>query len=185
MIDNFVDILFAAVLLSVVCIVMIQKLSWFRRRIELDGGLLSRLQALAKQSLESMDVPVGALLLYDRAIIGEGYNTVLRENSAGGHAEINAISSALDAMGSDRFALLDRSKLVLVSTFEPCLMCTGACINYDIRTVYYLEGKDAPELLAEGSSYVRYLFRRMRIRNRGEQVALFNQHPRYPKRRIN
>jgi tRNA(Arg) A34 adenosine deaminase TadA len=177
-------ILLCAVLLPLLVIVLTQKISWFRRRIELDGVHLERLKALAKRSLDSMDVPVGALLLYDDEIIGEGYNTVLRYHSAGGHAEINAISSALASLGYDYFSALDRDKLVLLSTFEPCLMCIGACVNYNIRTVYYLEGKDAAYLLGEGKSYARYLFRRTRIRNRGEQAALFKLHPRYPKRAI-
>jgi tRNA(Arg) A34 adenosine deaminase TadA len=154
-----------------------------RGRIELNSELLERLLTLAKKSLETMDVPVGALLLYNQTAIGEGYNTVLRDQSAGGHAEINAISSAIASMGHEKFSSLDRKNLVLISTFEPCLMCVGACINYNIPTVYYLEEKDAVYFLEERKLYARYLFRRTRIRNCGEQIALFNLHPKYPKRK--
>jgi tRNA(Arg) A34 adenosine deaminase TadA len=177
--------LLGAVLIPLFLVILAQKFSWFRRRIELKGDLLTRLQTLAKKSLETMDIPVGAILLYDQAIIGEGYNTIIRNHLAGGHAEINAISSAIVSMGYDKFLSLDHHKLVLISTFEPCLMCTGACINYNIPTVYYLEGKDASYLLEEGKLYARYLFRRSRIHNRGEQLALFKLHPQYPKRTIN
>ncbi len=170
--------IFLAITFSVV---LLLNLSSFRPRIVLNGEIFERLQTLAKQSLESMDVPVGAVLLYKQTIIGEGYNTVLRDRSAGGHAEINAISSALTSMGYDKFFSLDRKNLILISTFEPCLMCVGACINYNIPTVYYLEGKDASYLLKERLLYAQYLFRRTRIRNHGEQIALFKLHPKYPK----
>jgi tRNA(Arg) A34 adenosine deaminase TadA len=174
--------LLGAVLIPLFIIFLAHKLSWFRRRIELKGEFLLQLQRLAKQSLKTMDVPIAAILLYDQAIIGEGYNTVLRNHQAGGHAEINAISSAIASMGYENFSSLDRQKLILISTFEPCLMCTGAFINYNIPTVYYLEGKEASYLLEEGKLYARYLFRRARIHNRGEQLALFKLHPLYPDR---
>jgi tRNA(Arg) A34 adenosine deaminase TadA len=174
-------VLLGALLIPLLFILMSEKLSWFRPRIELKGELLQRLQTLAGQSLQTLDIPVGAILLYDQTIIGEGNNTVLRDRSAGGHAEINAISSAIARMGYDEFSSLDRRKLVLLSTFEPCFMCVGACIDHNIPTVYYLEGKDAAYWLKERRLYVRYLLCRARIRNHGEQLALFRLHPHYPK----
>ena len=165
-------------------VVIILKFSWFRPRIVLNNEIMQHLQILAKKSLETLDVPVGALILYNDEIIGEGYNTVFRDQKAGGHAEINAISSALASIGSEKFFALDRKRLVLISTFEPCLMCEGACINYNIPTVYFLEPKDAGYLLHERFHYIRYHFERKRIRNRGEQIALFKLHPKYPKQNL-
>jgi tRNA(Arg) A34 adenosine deaminase TadA len=170
------------VILTAILSVVILRLSWFRPRIVLKSEILERLQLLAKKSLETMDVPVGALLLYNDAIIGEGYNTDLRDQTAGGHAEINAISSALGSIGYEKFLSLDRKRLVLLSTFEPCLMCAGACVNYNIKTVYFLESKDSGYLFKERFHYARYLFKRIRIQNRDEQIALFKLHPKYPKR---
>jgi tRNA(Arg) A34 adenosine deaminase TadA len=172
----------AACIMPLVIVIAAQKYSSLRRRVEIDPGLRERLVELAKRSLDSMDVPVGSLLLYDGAVIGEGYNTVLREKSAGGHAEINAITCALGMMGYEKFSSLDRRKLVLVTTFEPCLMCAGACVNYNIRSVYYMQPKNPSELLAERKSYAAYLFRRLRLQNRGEQLELFRLHPDYPGR---
>lgn len=163
-------------------VIGIQKFYLFHPKIELTGELVTRLQQLAKQSLETLDVPVAALLLYKKEIIGEGCNTVFRNGKAGEHAEINAMSSAIVSLGMEKFSALDRSQLVLVSTFEPCLMCTGAFVNYNIRNVWFMEEKDAAYLLRETKLLARYMFRRTLVRNRGEQVALFKLHPQYPNR---
>jgi tRNA(adenine34) deaminase len=111
-------------------------------RITLPPVIIERLVMLAQRSLETLDVPIAAVLLYDEKVIGEGFNTVFRNSHAGEHAEINAISSAMRELGMKEFRRLDRKKLFLVSTFEPCLMCIGACINANIRTVYYLQPKE-------------------------------------------
>ncbi len=169
-----------AILLLIV--IGLQKFYLLRPKIELTGELIARLQELAKRSLETLDVPVAALLLYKKEIIGEGFNTVFRNGKAGEHAEINAISSAIGSVGMEKFLALDRSQLVLISTFEPCLMCSGAFVSYNIRTVYFMEEKDAAYLLKEARLLARYMFRRTLVRNRGEQVALFKLHPHYPGR---
>src|SRR5205085_2015491 len=95
----------------------------------------------ASQSLKSMDVPVGAILIYNDSILSMGFNTVYRDSNAGGHAEINAISNAIHKIGFDAFSHLNRNILVLVSTFEPCMMCRGAILEYNIRRVYFLKEK--------------------------------------------
>jgi len=87
---------------------------------------------LASKALESKDVPVGAILLYSNSIIGSGYNTVRRDTNISGHAEINAINDAIKKIGMDQFKKLDRDKLILVSTFEPCEMCKGTILHYEI-----------------------------------------------------
>jgi tRNA(Arg) A34 adenosine deaminase TadA len=145
---------------------------------------MARLLALAKRSLESLDVPIGALLIYQDEIIGEGYNSVLRTSDAGGHAEINAISSAIQRMGLERFSALDRTALMLVTTFEPCVMCTGAFLNYNIRNVYFLKEKDTLYMTKEVWRFVRYYLRRGKMHHAGEQDALFEQHPQYPHRSV-
>ena len=135
---------------------------------------------LAEQSLASSDVPVGALLLNEGKVIGRGFNTVLRNAKAGEHAEVNAISDAIAGMGMEKFSLLDRRSLVLVSTFEPCLMCAGACINYNIRNVYFMKEKDLSYTRKEEIFFIRYLLQRKQIKNNREQDDLFEKHPDYP-----
>ena len=142
----------------------------------------TRLLELAARSLESSDVPVGALLIYEGKIIGEGYNEVLRNSKAGEHAEINAISSSIAAMGMVKFSSLDRNSLVLISTFEPCLMCAGAFINYNIQHVLFMKEKDLIYSGREEGLFVRYLLQRRQIRSNREQDILFEKHPAYPGR---
>ncbi len=140
----------------------------------------ARLLELAARSLESSDVPVGALLLYQGKIIGEGCNEVLRNSKAGEHAEINAISSSIAAMGMEKFSSLDRNALVLVSTFEPCMMCAGAFINYNVQHVFFMKEKDLIYTGREEGLFLRYLLRRRQIRHSREQDILFERHPGYP-----
>jgi tRNA(Arg) A34 adenosine deaminase TadA len=172
-------------LYSVIVLVLLMRFHSLKRNVHLDKNQFIRLLELAQRSLESFDVPVGAILIYKNKIIGEGYNTVLRASSAGGHAEINAISDALQRIGQERFSSLERDSLFLVTTFEPCLMCAGAFINYNIRQVYFLKEKDFNYLSKEGLQLVRYYFQRGKIKHSGEQDTLFEQHPRYPLRKVN
>jgi len=155
----------------------------FRRKTVLNPHQFSRLFELAGRSLESLDVPVGAILLYRGEVIGEGYNTVLRNARAGEHAEVNAISDAIMRLGMEAFVSLERDSLKLVTTFEPCLMCAGACINYNIRHVYFLKEKDIFYTGREAAHFIRYAFSRKQVRHDGEQDALFEQHPMYPPKR--
>jgi tRNA(Arg) A34 adenosine deaminase TadA len=151
-----------------------------RRKIILTKKHYDRLLELAERALDSSDVPIGALLLYKGIIIGEGYNTVVRNAKAGEHAEVNAISNAIAAMGMEKFSSLDRGSLVLVSTFEPCLMCAGAFINYNIQNVYFMKEKEVSFTAKEELRFIRYLFRRKQAENNDEQASLFEKHPGYP-----
>ncbi len=89
---------------------------------------VAALAELGAAAAADLDVPVAALLVHDGTIIGRGRNTVLRDGNAGGHAEINAISDALRTLGPAGLDALDRDKLVLLTTFEPCAMCRGAIL---------------------------------------------------------
>jgi tRNA(Arg) A34 adenosine deaminase TadA len=150
-----------------------------RSKLTLDAVLIERLVSLGKKALESNDVPIAALLLYKGAVIGEGFNTVLRDGNAGGHAEVNAITSAIQTLGMERFQSLDRSSLMLISTFEPCLMCVGAILNYNIRSVCYLQEKDLTEVMSERKKLVKYFLLRRQAVHQNEQIYLFRLHPEY------
>jgi tRNA(Arg) A34 adenosine deaminase TadA len=184
MMNIFTYIVIVASGFILVCYAL-SKLYLMRRTMKLSDQYMARMLALAKQSLESLDVPISALLIYRNEIIGEGCNTVLRTSDAGGHAEINAISNAIQRMGMDQFSALDRASLFLVTTFEPCLMCTGAFMNYNIKNVYFIKEKDTLYLMKEAMRFIRYYFRRGKMNHTGEQDVLFEQHPLYPLRKVN
>jgi tRNA(Arg) A34 adenosine deaminase TadA len=154
-----------------------------RRTIVLTKEHYSRLLELAERSLESSDIPVGAFLLYKGGIIGEGFNTVLRNAKAGEHAEVNAISAAIKDLGMEKFTMLERDSLLLATTFEPCLMCAGAFINYNIQNVFFMKQKDFSYTAKEEALFVRYLLRRRRIKSGNEQDVLFEKHPDYPQKK--
>jgi len=184
MMHSFYNLVVLILGLMLVCYIFF-KIYHVRHTIKLSEDQMARLLALAKQSLESLDVPIGALLLYENKIIGEGYNTVLRASDAGGHAEINAISDAIKRLGMERFSSLERDFLILVTTFQPCLMCVGSFINYNIKQIYFLKEKDFLYLSKEGARFFRYYFQRRKLKHSGEQDALFEQHPQYPLRKVN
>lgn len=79
--------------------VSVKKSYFFSGDVMLDSTSVSLLTALGDSALAHRDVPVAAILLYNDSIIGVGYNTVIAEGNAGGHAEINALSVALKRLG--------------------------------------------------------------------------------------
>lgn len=77
----------------------------------------------AKKSLETEDVPVGAIVVKDGQIISKGHNEVEKRKDPTAHAETIAIRKAIKKLGNKH--LLD---CVIFSTLEPCPMCAGAMV---------------------------------------------------------
>jgi tRNA(adenine34) deaminase len=75
----------------------------------------------AEKAFEEGEVPVGAVLVIGGKIISRGYNMVEKLNDPTAHAEIIALTSAFNSLGSKY--LPDATIYV---TLEPCLMCAGA-----------------------------------------------------------
>ena len=93
---------------------------------------MQRALQLAQKAADLGEVPVGAVVVKDNRIIGEGYNRRETDGSATAHAEILAIESACKALGSWRL-----ENCTLYVTLEPCAMCAGAIINSRIKMVVY------------------------------------------------
>ena len=87
---------------------------------------------LARMSLKSEDVPVGAVIVRNGEVIGKGYNRREKDNDPTAHAEIMAIKEAAEVVGSWH---LEDCELYV--TLEPCPMCTGAIINSRIKKVVF------------------------------------------------
>ena len=92
------------------------------------------------------EVPIGAVLIKDDGIIGEGWNSPISSKDPTAHAEINAIRAAATRLGNYR--LLDTTLYV---TVEPCVMCVGAIIHARIKTVIF--GANEPKTGAVGSAF--------------------------------
>jgi tRNA(adenine34) deaminase len=101
--------------------------------------------ALAARAGESGEVPVGALVIVDGAVVGEGWNQPIATSDPTAHAEIVAMRAAARHVKNYRL-----SGATLVVTVEPCLMCVGAMVHARIGTVVY--GAPEPRAGALGSA---------------------------------
>ena len=99
---------------------------------------LSKIIELSKLSLKSGDVPIGAIIVKDGKIIGEGFNTREKDQDIMGHAEINAIKDA-----SSKLNNWNLQGTVMYVTLKPCSMCLSVIQESRIDFVYYL--LDKPE----------------------------------------
>lgn len=93
---------------------------------------MQRAIELARLSALEGEVPVGAVVVKDKEIVGEGRNRREFGKNALYHAELEAIDSACKRLGGWRLWQCD-----LYVTLEPCPMCAGAIINSRIKTVYF------------------------------------------------
>ena len=99
---------------------------------------------LAKQSLDTDDVPVGCVIVKDGKIIAEACNMKEKYNDATKHAEMIALSEATKVLNN--WWLEDCDVYV---TLEPCSMCAGAMVQSRIRSLTF--GAYDPKTGAAGS----------------------------------
>jgi tRNA(adenine34) deaminase len=86
----------------------------------------------ARAAGERGEVPVGAIIVRDGAVIARAGNRVIAEHDPTAHAELVAIRAAGAKLGSERLEDCD-----LYVTLEPCAMCAGAIAFARIRRLYY------------------------------------------------
>ncbi|AFJ46116.1 tRNA-specific adenosine deaminase [Shimwellia blattae DSM 4481 = NBRC 105725] len=87
---------------------------------------------LARRAWDEGEVPVGAVLVYDNRVIGEGWNRSIGKHDPTAHAEIMALRQG--GMVQQNYRLLDTTLYV---TLEPCVMCAGAMIHSRIGTLVF------------------------------------------------
>ena len=102
---------------------------------------------LARRAETEGEVPVGAVIVYDNKIIGEGYNHPINGNDPTAHAEIAALRDAGERLGNYRLP----DDTFLYVTLEPCVMCAGAMVHARVGTVVY--GAADPKGGAAGSLF--------------------------------
>ncbi|MDD7292430.1 MAG: nucleoside deaminase [Clostridiaceae bacterium] len=90
----------------------------------LEKRFMERALLLALQAAEDGEIPVGAVVVKNNEIIGEGRNRREKKKTPLAHAEIEAIHTAAEALGDWRL-----SGCELYVTLEPCSMCAGAILN--------------------------------------------------------
>lgn len=97
-----------------------------------DDYFMRKAVILARTAYEKGEVPIGAVIVHDGRIIGQGYNQTEMLHDATAHAEMIAITQAEATIGDWR---LDES--VLYVTKEPCLMCLGAVMQTRITRIVF------------------------------------------------
>ena len=95
---------------------------------ELMAGALEE----AGRARDEGEVPIGAVVGIDGAIVGRGFNQPISSGDPTAHAEIVAIRAAARAVGNYRL-----TGATLCVTIEPCLMCVGALVHARIGTLVY------------------------------------------------
>ncbi len=101
--------------------------------------------ALARRAQEEGEVPVGAVVVLDEKIVGEGWNRPISASDPSAHAEIQAMRAA--AATRKNYRLVGTTLYV---TLEPCAMCVGAMFHARVRRVVY--GAADPKTGAAGST---------------------------------
>lgn len=99
---------------------------------ESDTGWMQLALEQARQAEEAGEVPVGALVIKDGVIVGQGQNRNLRDNDPTAHAEIVALRQAAATLGNHRL-----TGCQVFVTIEPCAMCAGAMIHARIARLIY------------------------------------------------
>ena len=97
-----------------------------------DEQWMQRALALARDAEAEGEVPVGAVLVRDNAVIGEGWNRSITLNDASAHAEIQALRAAGQTQQNYRFP-----DATLYVTLEPCAMCAMALVHARVARVVY------------------------------------------------
>ena len=99
---------------------------WRGRRHEAEATVefMRRALLLAQKAAEEGEVPVGALLVVDNEVVGEGWNRPIASHDPTAHAEIIALRAGASVLDNYRLGAT-----TLYATLEPCAMCMGAVLN--------------------------------------------------------
>ncbi len=99
---------------------------------ETDMGWMRHALTLARQAEQAGEVPVGAVLIQEEAIVGEGWNHPIGAHDPSAHAEIMALRDAGRHLGNYRLP-----NTTLYCTLEPCVMCAGAIVHARVQRLVF------------------------------------------------
>lgn len=103
-----------------------------------DKSFMKKALDEAREAEREGEVPVGAVVVLNGKIIGKGHNQVERMNDVTAHAEMIALSAAVEATGSKYL-----EECTLYVTLEPCAMCAAALQWARLNRLVY--GADDPK----------------------------------------
>lgn len=99
---------------------------------EIDHDFMAKAYALALKAEQQNEIPVGAIVVANGTIIGEGYNQSIMQHDPSAHAEMIAIRQAGKAL--ENYRMLD---CTLYVTLEPCPMCAGLLVHSRIKRIVF------------------------------------------------
>src|SRR4030065_55265 len=97
-----------------------------------DEQFMAEALARGRQGAGCGEVPVGAVVVKDGAVVGRGYNRPLSGKDPTAHAEVMALREAAERIGNYRLGECE-----LYVTLEPCAMCAGAIMHARVSRVVY------------------------------------------------
>jgi len=127
-----------------------------------DDNFMHVALALARQAALSGEVPVGAIVVKDGAIIGRGSNAPISRHDPSAHAELLALREAAQHQGNYRLVGCE-----LFVTLEPCVMCVGAMFHARIARVVF----GASDFKTGACGSVLNLFAEQRLNHHAEMTA--------------
>jgi len=95
-------------------------------------NLMREALAEAVRARDLGEVPIGAVVALDGAVVGRGFNQPIGAVDPTAHAEVVALRDAARRVGNYRL-----TGAVLCVTIEPCLMCVGAMVHARIGTLVF------------------------------------------------
>lgn len=93
---------------------------------------MRRALELARRAQDAGEVPIGALVVLQDEVLGEGWNRPIAANDPTAHAEVNALRTAAKRQGNYRL-----TGASLYVTLEPCEMCMGAMFHARVARLVY------------------------------------------------
>lgn len=134
--------------------------------IERDQYWMERAFGLAQVAAKADEVPVGAVLVLNDTVIGEGYNQPISHNDPCAHAEILAMRAGAEKIGNYR--LMDA---VLYVTLEPCMMCAGAMVHARIKRLVYGANDPKAGVIVSRAQMLDQSYLNHRVQHQGGVLA--------------
>ncbi|MDN3640235.1 tRNA adenosine(34) deaminase TadA [Simiduia curdlanivorans] len=97
-----------------------------------DAHWMARALALAETAASLGEVPVGAVVVQDNVLLGEGFNQPILSHDPSAHAEVVALRAAAEKLNNYRLP-----NATLYVTLEPCAMCAGAMVHGRVSRLVY------------------------------------------------
>ncbi len=97
-----------------------------------DAGWMRQALLLAQRAREAGEVPVGAVLVREGQVLGEGWNCPIAASDPTAHAEVMALRAAASRVANYRLP-----GAALYVTLEPCVMCAGAILHARLARVVF------------------------------------------------